>query len=83
MNSLSLSNIGNISHQTSTTYAGYKNQPSTIEDLTRRALALFKLELFARVTVKENSKRDSTDSTEDVYDLNEGICSLADKTLNN
>ena len=56
MNSLSLSHNGSHSQYTSNAYTGYKATISTTEDLVKKAMSLFKLELFSRVLASNQSE---------------------------
>src|SRR4051812_18005384 len=62
---------GNSSHSTSN--VAYKRVISTIEGLTKRALYLFKLELFSRVLEKQGSNDD--------YSLDQGLISLSQRAI--
>ena len=81
MNSISLSQNGSHSQQTSNVYTGFRANISTTEDLVKKALSLFKLELFARVKERTVELAENNEQDQEAYDFNVGIQTFADKVL--
>ena len=63
---------GNSSHQTSN--AIYRHHISTIEELVKKAVFMFKFELFVKVLKKDNSGKD--------YEFDTGLKTLRENAIN-